>query len=450
MDSSGNTINETNKATYEPPTIERVTPPAERTRDDDEILPQAQASPVPRENHHEHEQENEERVQLLPDDDVEQDDDDDETNNNLLLCFKGEFQPPAYRDAWCAVVFVTQLVAVLVTASVYGPAAFDSTTTAYHNNTTNTTTTITTTIAADSYLGDDTDDNNEEEKDESFFVALDMLYVLLATSGFFVAATMTTMACLRVMTLYPTHVVKVSFFTAPLTLGAVAILATIAASTTTTASSDDNDDDDDDDMVVSLYLWLVVAIFAAVSICWYKCFQRFIPFAASTLRTALTAIRGQGLGLYALEIALLLGLYAYTAVWLIAVGGVYAHGLQQTGPSCYQDDNGSGNDDMCDNVPINLPVAFFLLLSLYWTQQVVQNLVHTTTSVSDLVRSPEKACNVKHVTQGYFVWTHSHGVSWCISMPFAKFYRALSVRGGFPLCKKKKMLPRHESVVEQP
>ena len=341
----------TKPATYQPPTIEPVAAAADEQEERSSPLPHAQAVA----------QEQEERVQLLADDD----DDDDDNNVNTLL-FKGSLQPPAYRDAWCAVLFVLQLGAVITTAAVYGPAVFSyDTKNPYHNDT------------ASHDDDDDDDDNsasddyNDSNHDDSNTTTVAILYLLLLLTGFFVAATGCTFVCLRTLLQYPTRMIQVAFFTAPVVFLGVALLGTMAAACTSSSS---------DDVTAMAYLWILAAVLFALTLCWYKCYARFIPFAASTLQTALTALRGhQATGVYALQLTLWIVLYLYTAVWCLAVGGLYVQSAAQACRDNHADDN--NNDDACDDVPMNLPAVFGLLLSLYWTQQVIQNLVHTTTSV---------------------------------------------------------------------
>lgn len=283
---------------------------------------------------------------------------DDNDNDGL---FKGEAQPPAYRDVPFAILFWVHVIGIAGTAMLYGSAFL---------NHTGVTAQDTTTTSTNTYS-----DYNTAEQDDDDATDLSGLSVLFYATVMFVLAAMCTTGALRLMMAYPTQVVKVAFFVAPVTFGFVALLMTGVANT---ESSDSGD-------VFYQYLWIVAAIGAALSICWYKCLERFIPFAATTLRVALTAIRGH-FGLYFLEIGLMLVLYAYTALWLFAFAGVVYNDHEKGQAPCSQvyPDNADmqNSNEMCDTNPISLPVVFLFLLCLYWTQQVVQNLVHTTTSVS--------------------------------------------------------------------
>ena len=86
-----------------------------------------------------------------------------------------------------------------------------------------------------------------------------------------------------------------------------------------------------------------------------------IPFAASNLVTAATAVR-QNLGLIFYAYFSIIVLFGYSIVWsLISTATLYAQG------KC------SGID--CEN-DVNIFLAIALLTSLYWTHQVIKNVLH--------------------------------------------------------------------------
>ena len=234
---------------------------------------------------------------------------------------------------------------------------------------------------------------------------------VVITSIFMIAA-LCTMGALRVMVKYPTRMIQIAFFAAPVLFGTVALLMSAVAATSTADSGD----------VVYQYFWIVAAISATFSVCFYQCFRRYIPYAATTLKTALTALQGH-LALYLLEFGLTVILYAYVALWLFAFGGVYQHDHLKGQAPCQQlhvnDDEAHYNaSDMCDTNPMSLPVVFLFLVCLYWTQQVVQNLMHTTTSVSDGVVQ-NTMVTVSGWVLAYSVVTHTVCVCVCVCFQFA-------------------------------
>ena len=285
-------------------------------------------------------------VEIMPDD----------GNDGL---FKGQVQPAAYRDVPFAILFWIHVLGIAGTALIFGSAMVKDASVVTDEDATTSNSNAAT---------------QENETDEDAMNLSGSMILLFVTVMFVLAAVCTT-AALRLMMAYPTQVVKVAFFVAPLTFGVMALLMTAVA---TAADADSGD-------VVYQYLWVFAAIGAALSICWYKCLERFIPFAATTLRTALTAIRGH-FGLYIVEFGLLLVLYAYTALWLFAFLGVAHHDDKKGKAPCSQvyPDNPDMqySNEMCDTNPISLPAVFLFVICLHWTQQVVQNVVHTTTSVS--------------------------------------------------------------------
>jgi hypothetical protein len=269
--------------------------------------------------------------------------DDDPTN-----IVKGVVQPPAYRDVPFAILFLVHVLGMAGTALTLGAH--------FVKNITH------------------TDDNADEANDSSQSSNRSGENLLLILTCIFVVAGAATTGALRLMMFYPTRMVQVAFWAAPVMFGAVALLFSVA--------SLDNTDDTNEDGIYQFF-WIVAAASACLSLCLYKCFARFIPFASTTLKTALTAIRGH-FGLYLIEYALMLVLYAYTVLWFFAFAGVVYHHKEQGQVPCQQkypdDPQYTSAEEMCDNAPVSLPVVGLFLLCLFWTQQVVQNIVHVTTA----------------------------------------------------------------------
>jgi hypothetical protein len=271
---------------------------------------------------------------------------------------KGVVQPPAYRDVPFAILFLVHVLGMAGTALTLG-AHF-----------------VQNMAHTDDNEGSNNNNNNnaDEDNDSSQSSNRSGENLLLILTCIFVVAGAATTGALRLMMLYPTRMVQVAFWAAPVMFGAVALLFSVA--------SLGNSDDTNNDGIYQLF-WMLAAASACLSLCLYKCYARFIPFASTTLKTALTAIRGH-FGLYLIEYALLLVLYAYTVLWFFAFAGVVYHDNEQGQVPCQQkypdDPQYTSAYEMCDNAPLSLPVVGLFLLCLFWTQQVVQNIVHVTTA----------------------------------------------------------------------
>lgn len=115
-----------------------------------------------------------------------------------------------------------------------------------------------------------------------------------------------------------------------------------------------------------------------------KYIQRFIPFVSTTLRTAVTALKGN-FGLYVLEFGLLILFYIYVIVWYFSLTSLLVFVEIKTVKKCennyqYHSQEECISDENDKNGWIAIVVLYVLFL--FWTQQVVQNIIHTTTSVS--------------------------------------------------------------------
>lgn len=91
--------------------------------------------------------------------------------------------------------------------------------------------------------------------------------------------------------------------------------------------------------------------------------EQYIPFAASNLKTAVIAVRAN-LGVTLVGLFLVFVAFVWTAIWLLSLTGVYVQMVPR-------------NDKVCDS-RLNGWVALLFLLSYYWTQQVIKNMIHVT------------------------------------------------------------------------
>jgi hypothetical protein len=129
----------------------------------------------------------------------------------------------------------------------------------------------------------------------------------------------------------------------------------------------------DDNGVSMGLLMMVMGLFG---LCYAKHVWHRIPFAASNLATAVTAVKAN-LGLLLVAYGIVFLTIGWTLVWFLALGHAYINGYFT---EC---------DDVADNAPAGQApechistgghyFLFFFLLSLYWTSQVLKNILHTT------------------------------------------------------------------------
>ena len=265
---------------------------------------------------------------------------------------KGEVQPSQYRDAWATVLFLMQCAAMLGVAIAYFPyigqvqAANGTNGTAQNDDFTSTTSQGT--------------DNVSNDTERSGF---DFLFLLLMS---YVIAGLLTMVALTLMMRYSEALVKISFFVAPLSFFAIAVIL-----------SPFGDD------TYLMFTWFAF-IFSMVSFCCWFFYKKHIPFAAANLRSALTALR---MNSATFGLAFLFSTVSFAAmiVWAIALLGVQSKSDSQGQVECsvlHTDDDTVvyQPNQMCDTHPPNPVLMAALLLGFYWTQQVVQNVVHVTTA----------------------------------------------------------------------
>lgn len=261
---------------------------------------------------------------------------------------RGEVQPDEFRDAWAAVLFFAQVVAVIGVAIVYTPYVFAAAEADAESNT-----------AFSGNAVDDTFAQDAASGAGSFILLLVLSYAI---------AGVTTMATLGFMMRYSETVVKVSFFFAPASFGVVALLFMF--------SGDETDD-------VSAYFAGWAVIMSLFMLCLYSFYKKHIPFAAANLQSALTALRLNA-ATYGLAFCFSFLSFLVMLVWSPAIMGLNAKAAADGTVPCsdlYDDDTITFQaDEMCYKNPPNTIVLIALLFGLYWTVQVVQNVLHVTTA----------------------------------------------------------------------
>lgn len=121
-------------------------------------------------------------------------------------------------------------------------------------------------------------------------------------------------------------------------------------------------------------------IFMVLSMCYTIAVWNRIEFAASNLICAVSAVRANLGGLVICSYVSLVILFGWTLLWTSSfLSGMYVY-LKCEGMEC--------NDDSSAGL-----ISFLFFLSFYWTQQVIQNIVHVTVAgtVGTWWFSPEEA-----------------------------------------------------------
>ena len=193
--------------------------------------------------------------------------------------------------------------------------------------------------------------------------------IVVVCIGSLLSLTISTLALGLIMSFAET-LVKMALFFNILLFGVLSLLSLIVGS------------------IGSGLMFLLLTGFMAYYTC--RVWDR-IPFAASNLVTAVTAVRANmGLALYAYLSVLLVALWS---VWwsIGTLATLYVTNGCQANGECQSEVNGG--------------IVFLFLLSFYWTMQVIANVVHCTTAgtVGTWWFTPEEAngCCSKAVRDSY-------------------------------------------------
>mmetsp|Transcript_56031 Transcript_56031/g.119144 ORF Transcript_56031/g.119144 Transcript_56031/m.119144 type:complete len:497 (+) Transcript_56031:154-1644(+) len=233
---------------------------------------------------------------------------------------KGEQQEPKCRDAWAAVLFYGQVIAIASVAGVLGVPAmekFDSTSQTSSSSTVD-------------YTG--------------------LIYASLIAGGF---SLILSSLSLFVMSCCPKLLIKISLLFS-LLMSLLVVVASFAMG--------------------NIVGGVFGAIFFLMSVCYACAVWSRIPFAAANLNTALTATKSNA-GVIVVAYLIVMLSYVYVLVWMVALVGVYdKEGLCDTATT--NSESGSSTTTTCQG---NLAWGYFflLLLSIFWSQQVFQNTIHT-------------------------------------------------------------------------
>ena len=247
---------------------------------------------------------------------------------------RGEIQPKACRDVFWAILFYAHLVGVAIVTIQYAPMVVSDMAGQYGGGRF--------LFDWDDYsLWGDGNSNRNLEGEEEFELKLNTIWSILLVSGmsgFFISSLATSL-----MMAIPTGMIKIALAFNLIVTAGVCAFAVVAG---------------------AIGVAIMAGIGLLLTIYYTYIVWRRIPFAASTLVTALTAVKcNMGLAFFAYNNIMITFLWAMW--WTTAfVATFYVLG----------DCNADG---YCEN-EINSFLVFLFLLSFYWTTQVIKNIVHVT------------------------------------------------------------------------
>jgi len=229
---------------------------------------------------------------------------------------KGTKQESKCRDAWAALLFYAQFIAIAVVAGVLGVPAVEKAT--------------------------NTDSFNDAASQTDY---TGLIYASLIT-GFF--SLLFSALSLTVMSMCPKLLIQISLIFSLIFSGLIVVASFLYGN------------------------WIAGIfgiIFFALSVCYACMVWRRIPFAAANLNTALTGVKANA-GVVIVAYFIVIVGYAYAVLWMVALVGVYdKEGL------CNTVNTADGTTTACQG-SLAWGYFFLLLLSMFWTQQVFQNTIH--------------------------------------------------------------------------
>jgi len=264
---------------------------------------------------------------------------------------RGEVQPKACRDVFWAILFYTHVIAIGYATVRFGPLMASDMASQYAEGAQRW-------LQEQLLLGEGDNDNDGdasnflsfernrnleegENGDQDFDLTMNTIWTILAVSG--AAGFLISSLAMSLMMTIPTAMIKIALaFNLIVTAGACLLSIMIGAI----------------GVAVMTGIGLLFTIYYTY-IVWKR-----IPYAASTLVTALTAVKFN-MGLAVLAYNNLVVTFLWTLWWSTAfVATSYVMG----------DCNAEG---YCEN-EINGFLVFLFLVSFFWTAQVVKNVVHVT------------------------------------------------------------------------
>lgn len=223
---------------------------------------------------------------------------------------------PEYRDAPFAIAFLVQLCMLTGIAMVWGRRALSG--------------------QSEKQQEQSSDSNGDETNVTSYYGVLG-LGLLTCLSSLGVSA-----ASLQLMTQHAEQLIQASL---------LASIGLLVVNTVTLFAAEG--------VTGFALVWLLVLVATCLyaHTVWHR-----IPFAASTLRTALECLRTNG-GVFVLAYLVSVAAMVWVLVWIMAFAGVSSHYYYHGG-----------------NSSVGILGVILLVLSYHWTTQVLKNVIHVTVS----------------------------------------------------------------------
>lgn len=236
--------------------------------------------------------------------------------------FEVKKQPTRCRDPIFAVLFYANVAAIVGVAIAYSDNVFAS--------------------VSGNGNGNGNDDGNQNQADDLDYSGL--VYAGLCSAGF---AAVLSAVMMQVMTCIPGVLIKAALIFNVILAAAMCVAGFLFG-----------------DMIGGIFGLVIFALMA----CYAKLVWSRIPFATANLKTGCAIIRAN-CGVTIIGYVFMALGFAWTALWSFAVAGVQDEILPNT---CVDDGQGG---EICQTNP-SYGYFFLLFLSLFFTQQVLQNCIH--------------------------------------------------------------------------
>jgi len=238
----------------------------------------------------------------------------------------GEAQPEAFRDCFWAILFLLQLAAVMTLAGMGIRNAIKEGTKLFPSN--------------DDH---DDDDDNDDDRYIIWYIVTLLSTVVLVPS----------ILINLLLGAFASMLIQISLVFTPISF----LIAFVGSFVTMNCP-----------IALFSLIFFVVGVYYAVTV-WHK-----VPFATANLKIALAAIKDNH-GLWIIAYAVTAKAYVWILLWGSAVSemAVFSPGWIQDCPSTADDDDG-----VCTISTRGKLICLGMLLSLFWTSQVIKNTFHTT------------------------------------------------------------------------
>lgn len=251
------------------------------------------------------------------------------TNEETPIAPSGErfdYAGSKWRDPIFAVLFIVHLLGMGVTAAMYGNEVIDA-----------------------------VKNSSNDNPDGEWTVDEDLATVLLCLMCSAVTGLLFGMIWLKVIKTYADTIIKISLLLSSLFMLVAGVFALIQG---------------------SMIGGIVCLVLVALNALYYWLVRDRIPFAQAIITAASNSIEDNKTTLFVTYAMALLNI-VWSVFWCFTAFAVFLH-FQNTAQS--SDPNNNNNDPQV--TPINGVLYFFLLISFYWTGQVLKNICHVTTAGS--------------------------------------------------------------------